>query len=169
MNTRWQNTVFTIKGAFRICKTLLLYYNNSYKVLSCISLPNTNLKSSCYVESTFSSVAQLCPILCDPMNCSMPDLPLHHHLPESTQTRVIESMMPSNHLILCRPLLLLPSIPPTIRVFSNESALCIQHHLLQKAFPDRPPSTETVFCTTLVALWNLLALALLTGGYVHLL
>ena len=126
MNTRWQNTVFTIKGAFRICKTLLLYYNNSYKVLSCISLPNTNLKSSCYVESTFSSVAQLCPILCDPMNCSMPDLPLHHHLPESTQTRVIESMMPSNHLILCRPLLLLPSIPPTIRVFSNESALSIR-------------------------------------------
>ena len=81
----------------------------------------------------------------------------------------IESVMPSNYLILCRPLPLLPSVFPTIRVFSNESALCIQHHLLQKAFPDRPPSTETVFCTTLVALWNLWALALLTGGYVHLL
>ena len=38
----------------------------------------------------------------------------------------IESVMPSNHLILCHPLLLLPSIPPSIRVFSNESALCIR-------------------------------------------
>ena len=40
--------------------------------------------------------------------------------------RSIESVMPSNHLILCHPLLLLPSIPPSIRVFSNESALCIR-------------------------------------------
>ena len=117
----------------------------------------------------FSSVAQSCPTLCDPMDCSTPGLPVHHQTWSSPKPMSIESAMPSNHLILCRPLPLLPSVFPTIRVFSNESALCIQHHLLQKAFPDRPPSTETVFCTTLVALWNLLALALLTGGYVHLL
>ena len=57
------------------------------------------------------------------MNCSTPGLPVHHQLPESTQTMSIESRMPSNHLILCCPLLLLPPIPPSIRVFSSESTL----------------------------------------------
>ena len=71
----------------------------------------------------FSSVTQSCPTLCNPMNCSMPGLPVRHHLLEFTQTPSIESVMPSSHLILCLPLLLLPPIPPTIRVFSNESAL----------------------------------------------
>ena len=61
--------------------------------------------------------------LCDPMNCSTPGLLVHHQLPEFTQLMSIESVMPSSHLILCRPLLLLPSIPPSIRVFSNESTL----------------------------------------------
>ena len=74
----------------------------------------------------FSSVTQSCPTFCDPMNCSMPGLPVHHQLPEFTQTHVIESVMPSSHLILCHPLLLLPSIFPSIRVFSNESALRIR-------------------------------------------
>ena len=74
----------------------------------------------------FSSVAQLCPTLCNPMNCSIPGLPVHHQLLEFTQLMSIESVMPSNHLILCRPLFLLPSIFPSIRVFSNESALCIR-------------------------------------------
>ena len=58
------------------------------------------------------------------MNHSMPGLPVHH-LPESTQPMSIVLVMPSNHLILCRPLLLLPSIFPNTRVFSNQSALCI--------------------------------------------
>ena len=71
----------------------------------------------------FSSVAQSCPTLCDPMNHSTPGLPVHHQLPEFTQTRPIESVMPSSDLILCPPLLLLPPIPPSIRVFSNESTL----------------------------------------------
>ena len=71
----------------------------------------------------FSSVAQSCPTLCDPMNRSTPGLPVHHQLPESTQTHVHQSVMPSSHLILCHPLLLLPPIPPSIRVFSNESTL----------------------------------------------
>ena len=72
-------------------------------------------------------VSQSCPTLFDPMNCSMPGLPVHHQLPEFTQTHVhLESVMPSNHLILCRPLLLLLLIPPSIRVFSNESTLRIR-------------------------------------------
>ena len=60
------------------------------------------------------------------MNCSTPGLPVHHQLPESTQIQSIDSVMPSNHLILCRPLFLLPSIFPSIRVFSDESALRIR-------------------------------------------
>ena len=74
----------------------------------------------------FSSVAQSCPILCDPMNCSTPGLPVHYQLLESTQTHVHQSVMPSNHLMLCHSLLLLPSIFPSIRVFSSESALLIR-------------------------------------------
>ena len=57
------------------------------------------------------------------MNCSTPGLPVHHQLPEFTQTHVHRAGMPSSHLILCHPLLLLPPIPPSIRVFSNESTL----------------------------------------------
>ena len=71
----------------------------------------------------FSSVAQSCLTLCDPMNCSTPGLPVHHQLPSSLRLTSIESVMPSSHLILCRPLLLLPPIPPSIRVFSNGSTL----------------------------------------------
>ena len=71
----------------------------------------------------FSSVAQLCPTLCDPVNHSTPSLPVHHQLPEFTQSASIKSVMPSSHLILCHPFLLLPPIPPSIRVFSNESTL----------------------------------------------
>ena len=71
----------------------------------------------------FSSVTQSCPTLCDPMNCSTPGLPVHHQTWSSLKRMSIESVMPSSHLILCRPLLLLPPIPPSIRVFSNESTL----------------------------------------------
>ena len=74
----------------------------------------------------FSSVAQSCPTLCDTMNRSTPGLPVHHQLLESTQTHVHQSVMPSNHLMLCHSLLLLPSIFPSIRVFSSESALRIR-------------------------------------------
>ena len=71
----------------------------------------------------FSSVAQSCPTLCDPMNRSTPGLPVHHQLPEFTQThvhRVGDGIQPSHPL---SSLLLLPPIPPRIRVFSNESTL----------------------------------------------
>ena len=73
----------------------------------------------------FSSVAQSCLTLCNPMDCSMPSLPVHHSrsLPKPMS---IESVMPSNHLILCHPLLLLSSVFPSIRVFSSELVLCIR-------------------------------------------
>ena len=74
----------------------------------------------------FSSVTQLCPTLCDPMNHSTPGLPVITNSQSPPKPMSIESVMPSNHLILCRPLLLLPSIFPSIRVFSKESALRIR-------------------------------------------
>ena len=60
------------------------------------------------------------------MDCSTPGLPVHHQLLELPQSHAYRVMMPSNHLILCRPLLLLPSTFTSIGVFSNESALCIR-------------------------------------------
>ena len=57
------------------------------------------------------------------MNRSTPGLPVHQQLPGSLKISSIESVIPSSHLILCHPLLLLLPIPPSIRVFSNESAL----------------------------------------------
>ena len=71
----------------------------------------------------FSSVAQLCPTLCNPMNRSTPGLPVHHQLPQFTQThvhRVSDAIQPSHPL---SSLLLLPLIPLSIRVFSTESTL----------------------------------------------
>ena len=69
---------------------------------------------------------QLCPILCDPMDCSMPSFPVLPYLSSLLKLMSIESVMPSNHLFLFHPLLLLPSIFPNIRVFSNESTLRIR-------------------------------------------
>ena len=71
----------------------------------------------------FSSVAQSYPTLCNPMNCSMLGLPVHHQLPESTQTHIHwvgDAIQPSHPL--SSPVLL-PPMPPSIRVFSNESTL----------------------------------------------
>ena len=71
----------------------------------------------------FSSVAQLCLTICDPMNRGTPGLPVHHQLPEFTQThvhRVSDAIQPSHPLSSSSP----PApIPPSIRVFSNESTL----------------------------------------------
>ena len=78
----------------------------------------------CIVQ--FSSVAQSCPTLCDPMNHSTPGLPVHHQLPEFTQThvhRVSDAIQPSHPLSF--PSLLSP-IPPSITVFSNESTVCMR-------------------------------------------
>ena len=74
----------------------------------------------------FSSVTQLCPILCNSMDCSTPGLPVHHQSRSLLKLMSIQLVMPFNHLILCHPLLLLPSVFTSIRVFSNESALHIR-------------------------------------------
>ena len=72
------------------------------------------------------SVTKLCLILCNPIDCSTPGFPVLHYLPEFVKTLSIELVMPSNHLIFCCSFLLLPSIFPSIRVFSNNLALPIR-------------------------------------------
>ena len=82
-----------------------------------------SLKFSCI---QFDSVTQPCPTLCDPMDCRTPGLPVYHQPQSLLKLKSIESVIPSNHLILFHPLLLLPSIFPSIRVFFNESVLHIR-------------------------------------------
>ena len=74
----------------------------------------------------FSSVIQSCPTLCDPMDCRMPTSLFITNSWSLLKLMSIELVMPSNHLILCHPLLLSPSIFPSIRVFSSESVLYIK-------------------------------------------
>ena len=84
----------------------------------------------CYIlslkQNRCCSVAQSCLNLCDPMDCSTPGF-LSFTIGQTLHRLMsIEAVMPSSHLILCRPLLLLPPIPPSIRVFSNQSTLRIR-------------------------------------------
>ena len=109
-----------------------LKFNFCRNYLRVYCVPGTVLDSFCdsvfsvqLLSHLFSSVAQLCLSLCNPMGCSMSGFPIHQ-LRSLLKLMSIELVMPSNHLILCRPLLLLPSILPSIRVFSNESVLCIR-------------------------------------------
>ena len=79
------------------------------------------LRSEFISYMQFSSVTQSCLTLCDPTNRSMPGLPVHPNPQSPPKPMSIELVMLYHHLLLCRPLLLLPSIFPSIRVFSNES------------------------------------------------
>ena len=72
------------------------------------------------------SVAQWCLTLCDPVDCSTPGFPVLTNSQSLLKIMSIESVIPSNHLVLCHPLLLLPPIFPSSRVFSSESVLCIR-------------------------------------------
>ena len=76
------------------------------------------------VSQSVSSVTHSCPTLCNPMSRSSASLSITNSQ-SLLKLMSIESLMPSSHLIPCRPLLLLPSIPPSVRVFSNESTLCM--------------------------------------------
>ena len=92
---------------------------------------NFDLKSSLFITCSllsvqFSSVAPSCPTLCDTMDRCIPGFLSITNCRSLPKLMSIELVMPSNHLILSHPLLLLPSIFPSIRVFSNESALLIR-------------------------------------------
>ena len=95
-------------------------------VYSCSVYSFHLLNIFCFSQVQFSSVAQSCPTLCNPMNYSMPGFQSFTISWSLLKLMSIESVMPSNHLILCHPLLLPPSIFPNIRVFSNEWVLRIR-------------------------------------------
>ena len=92
----------------------------------CCTADGHNVVRQLYFSFQFSSVAQLCPTLCNPMACSKPGFPVHHPLLEFTKTHVHWVGDASNHLILCHFLLLLPSVFPSIRVFSSKLTLRIR-------------------------------------------
>ena len=104
------------------CLRIIIHSILFYSIIKC---PGWRVSYIIKLSIQFSSVAQLCLTLCKPMDCSTPGFPIHHQLLELTPKLMsIESVMPSNHLILCRPLP--PSVFPTIRVFSKESVLHIR-------------------------------------------
>ena len=92
------------------------------------------------VSVQFNSVSQSRPTLCNPMDCSMPGLPVHHHSQSLLKLMSIEPVMPFNHLILCGPLLFLPSIFPNVRVFykwvspSHQVAKVLEFQLQHQPF-----------------------------------
>ena len=104
------------------------YLELTVKFMFCALIQALSVSTDAYyffqILYQFASVAQSCLTPCDPRDCSTPGFPVHHQLLEPSQS--IKSVMPSNHLILCHFLLLLPSIFPSIKVFSNELAVCIR-------------------------------------------
>ena len=118
----WRSLLRVTWRARRSNQSILKKINPEYSLEGLM----LKLKLQYFGSVQFSSVAQSCQTLCNPMNRSTPGLPVHHQLLEPIQTHVHLLVMPPNHLILCHPLLLLPSIFPSIRVFSNESVLCIR-------------------------------------------
>ena len=97
-----------------------------YQVLVPLKYRLKHSVSSVQLLKEFSCCKESCPTLCDPMDWSTPGLPVHHSLPEFTQTHVHWVSDAIQYLILCHSLLLLLSIFPSIRVFSKESVLHIR-------------------------------------------
>ena len=95
-----------------------MYFSPSFYIIAMIQ--------STYLYVKFCLVTQTYPTVCNLMDCNTPGFPVHHQLRSGLKLTSIESVMPSSHLILCLSLLLLSSIFPSIRVFSNESVLCIR-------------------------------------------
>ena len=105
----------------------------------------------------FSSAAQSCSILCNPMDCGTPGLSVHHQLPDFTQIHVHWVSDAIQPLILCRPLFFLPSIFPSIRVFSNESVLHIRPKYWSFSFSISPSNEYSGLISCRVDWFNLLA------------
>ena len=97
-------------------------------MFSCLPLQARVCEILSYVShwKQLSLFSQSCLTLCDPMDCSTPGFPYFIISQSLLKLMSVESVMPSNHLILCHSVLLLPSVFPSIRVFSNELALPIR-------------------------------------------
>ena len=101
-----------------------------------------NLHMAHHGAVQFSSITQSFLTLCDLMYCSTPGFDVHHQFPKLVQTHIHLVGNATQHLILCRPLLLLPSIFPSIRVSSNESVLHIRWPKYQNFSFSISPSNE---------------------------
>ena len=102
--------------------SLLTTFPQSYRTRQHTPPSHTSCLISIH-SAQFSSVTQSCPTLCNPIDCSMPALPLNTNSQSLPKLMSIESVMPSNHLILCHPRLFLPSIFPSISLFKWVSSL----------------------------------------------
>ena len=107
-NLRYADDITLMAENEEELKSLLMKVKvESEKVGLKLNIQTTKIMASGPISSVqFSSVAQLCPILCDPMNCSTPGLPVHHQLPEFTQThvhRVSDAIQPSHPLLSPSP------------------------------------------------------------------
>ena len=112
-------------------------------------------RSSCHC-----SVSESCLTLFDSMDCSAPGSSVLYHLQSLLRFRSIESVMLSNHLILCHPLLLVPSIFPSIRIFSNELALRIRwpkYWSLSLSFSSSPSNEYSGLISFRIDCFDLLA------------
>ena len=117
------NDSSTYSKAHILKTTLPFNCNNQEYLLTIFKIIHDVLTNNCEC----CSVTQSCPIFCDPMDCSStPGFPVLQPLLELSQTHVYWVSDASSHLILCHPLLLLPSVFHSIRFFSNESVLCIR-------------------------------------------
>ena len=115
------------------------------------------MRLSCFLKCICCcSVALSCLTFCNAMDCSMPGFSVHHQFRSLLKLMSIESVMPSNHLNLCHPLLLLSSIFPSIRIFSKELALHIRWPKYRSFSLSTSPSNEysglISFMTGLVSL-----------------
>ena len=101
---------------------------------------------------TVVAQSQSCLTFCNLMDHSAPGLLVLHHLPKPTQTHIHRISDAIHHLVLCRPLLLLPSIFPNIRVFSNESAVCIRWPKYWSFLPVNIQDWSPLGCTGWISL-----------------
>ena len=113
------------------------------KILVLSKLLKNDCKDLDLSSVQFSSVAQSCPTLCDSMDCSMPGPPSITNSQSLLKLMPIKTVMPSSHLILCRPLLLQPSIFPSIKVFSSESILHIRPKYWSCSFSISPSNEHS--------------------------
>ena len=123
---------------YKINSTLMMELNMKYKTITLLGKKEKKLKRKTFGNSVqFCSVAQLCLTLWDPVDCSMPGFPIHHHYQSLLKLISIESVMPPNHLILCHPLLLLPSIFPSLFQWVSslhQVAKVLEFHLQHQSF-----------------------------------
>ena len=121
--------------------------------------PESLFPSSLASILLFSSVAQSCPTLCDPVDCSTPGLPVHQQLPELAQTHVHRVGDATNHLVLCRPLLLPPSSFPASASFtSSPVSILVFPASNQYSYPYTPPQSGSILvlhvCTAQALIWG---------------